>query len=300
MKNMKKICAAAGAAAVALSSTMLPASAAALEADENGVYGQAGIVWMICDQWDHRKDISAEPMDETEENVISCTHKDVNITGNGQYTVEMSGYYPENAEEVGWNIGYLGVEANLDFADNEDLSMEIDECTIDGVTYTFTKGLDEEGEPIQLLEDPEVTDGGQKMIKIKNVYGNNAVTEPEMDAKTWLTTDPLTITFTISGLPTDKVEGYEDEVIEKVYGNGSIENDPAEEEADTESTAEDTASEEAAETTAAEASAPADTSSEIAADEEEESSNTPLIVGGVAVGVIAVVAIVIVVVKKKK
>ena len=232
----KKIFAGLSAAAIAAAVTALPCAAADIEADENGVYGHAGIVWMIMDQWDHRKDIGDDykPTDEMESYDVSVTHKDVNITGNGQYTVEMSGYCPPQAEEVGWNVGYLGVEADLNFEDNEDLKMEIDECVIDGVTYTFAKGTTTnkkgEEEPIQMLEDPEVTDGGRKMIKIKNGYGNNAQTEPEMDAKTWVTTDPITVTFTISGLPTDKIADNPDEIIEHVYGNGSIENDPVEEE----------------------------------------------------------------------
>lgn len=323
--KFKKILAGMIAAVIASAIMAMPASAADIKADDNGVYGQAGIIWMIRDQWDHRKGLTDDyhPTDEMETYEISCTHKDVNITGNGQYTVEMSGYHaPQEWLDAGVQAGYLGVLCTLDFENNEDLVMELDEATIDGVTYTFEKGTTTnkkgEEERVQLLEDSEIIANGQKMIKIKNGYGDCIKSEPEMDATAWTTTEPITITFTISGLPNDKAVGFTDEVVEKVYGNGSIENDPAEgEESEEETTAE---SEAPAETTAAADEKPAETKEETASaeekpaettaaktenssaaakEEEKSSSNTGLIVG-ICAAVVVIGAVCVIVAKKKK
>ena len=322
--KFKRILAGMSAAVIASAIMAMPASAADIKADENGVYGQAGIIWMIRDQWDHRKGLTDEyhPTDEMETYEISCTHKDVNITGNGQYTVEMSGYHaPQEWLDINVQTGYLGVLCTLDFEDNEDLVMELDEATIDGVTYTFEKGTvtnkKGEEERVQVLEDSEIIENGQKMIKLKNGYGDCIKSEPEMDATAWTTTEPLTITFTISGLPTDKIEGFENEVIEKVYGNGSIENDPPEGEGEEESAAE---SEAPTETTAAAEEKPAETKEETASAEEKpaettaaktenssaaatetekSSSNTGLIVG-ICAAVVVIGAVCVIVAKKKK
>ncbi|MCR5143663.1 MAG: hypothetical protein K6C68_14295 [Ruminococcus sp.] len=307
---LKKLIAGFSAAAIAASLAALPAAADAPEADENGVYGTAGIIWMIRDQWDHKKDLELDPTDEFETYTISSTYHNVNITGNGQYTVDMSGYHaPQDWLDVGVEVGYLGVLCNLDFETYTDIGFELDEATIDGKTYKFEKGLNEEGEPIQVLEDSEIIENGKKMIKIKNGYGDQIKSEPEMDTLAWTTTDPLTVTFTISGLPTDKIADNPDEVIEQVYGNGSIDNDPAEgEEEEAEAETEAETEEAPAETEAAAGEeAPAETEAEKAeiedkkeADEKEEGSNTGVIAGVVAAVVVILGIIGFAVVKKKK
>ncbi len=304
----KKLIAGFSAATIAATLAALPAAADEIKADENGVYGQAGIIWMIRDQWDHKKGLDLDPTDEFETYTISATHHDVNITGNGQYTVDMSGYHaPQDWLDVGVEVGYLGVLCTLDFENNPDLTFELNEATIDGQTYTFETGKNEDGEPIQVLEDSEIVENGMKMIKIKNGYGDQIKSDPEMTAAAWTTTDPLTVTFTIGGLPTDKIEDNPDEVIEKVYGNGSIDNDPAEgeEEAETEAETE----EEPAETEAAEEEGDGDAAETTAAaadnkdddkEDEESSSNTGLIIGIIAAVVVLAGVIGFVVVKKKK
>lgn len=302
---MKKLIAGFSAATIAATLAALPAAADEITADDNGVYGTAGIIWMIRDQWDHKKDLDLDPTDEFETYTISGTYHNVNITGNGQYTVDMSGYHaPQDWLDVGVEVGYLGVLCNLDFESHPEIGFELDEATIDGTTYTFEKGTNEDGDPIQILEDSEVVENGKKMIKIKNGYGDQIKSEPEMTTAAWTTTDPLTITFTISGLPTDKIEDNPDEVIEQVYGNGSIDNDPAEGEEETEETEAETeeapAETEEAEKEEAETTAPAENKDDGDTVGEEKSSNTGVIIGIVAAAVVLLGVIGFVVVKKKK
>lgn len=306
---MKKLIAGFSAAVIAASIAALPAAAdeaaAAPTADENGVYGTAGIIWMIRDQWDHRKSLDLDPTDELETYTISSTYHNVNITGNGQYTVDMSGYHaPQDWLDVGVEVGYLGVLCNLDFETYTGIGFELDEATIDGQTYTFEKGVNEDGEPIQVIEDSEVVENGCKMIKIKNGYGDQIKSDPEMTTAAWTTTDPLTITFTISGLPTDKIEDNPDEVFEQVYGNGSIDNDPVEgeEEAETEAETEEPAETETDGETpeVIETQAAADKDEKKDDKDEEKDSNTGVVVGIVAAAVVLLGIIGVVVAKKKK
>ncbi len=188
---------------------------------EDGVdkYGRAGIVWMNMDQWDHRKDLDLCATDEAETSIVPSTNVDVYITGNGTYTVEMSGYHaPQEWLDAGLMCGYFGVELMTEFAQYPDLTFWIDECVIDGQTYTFEHDTDPESEKYQVIEDTEAYEENKQMIKIKNGYGDGLME----DATCWKTTDPITVTFTIGGLPTDKIEDY-DEKINVVYGSGSIE-----------------------------------------------------------------------------
>ena len=290
-------------AAALAAAAVIPASAVEVpEADENGVYCQAGIVFQIRDQWDHRNEIGLEPLDEKESTTLDITFKDVNITGNGEYTVEMSGYIPEYDDLL---CGFLAVEVNLDFSkyadidNSEGVTFELTKAVIDGTEYTFTNGVTDEGDPLQPLEDGEKFENNQKIIKIKNGWGNMAdFSDPDMPTEVWATADPLSISFKVSGLPTDKVEGYADEVIEKVYGKGTNVEAPVEE-----SSAEEVSSEAPADesSTAATESKAADTSS--AADDSskadsEESSNVGLIIG-ICAAVVVVIAVVVVVIKKK-
>ena len=182
-------------------------------------YGRAGIVWMIMDQWDHRKDLDLCATDEWETSIVPSSNVDVYITGNGTYTVEFSGYHaPEEWKDAGLQCGYLGVEAILDFEAYPDITFWIDECVIDGVTYTFEHDTDPESEKYQVVEYTEAYEDNMQMIKIKNGYGDGLME----DASIWQTADPITVTFTIGGLPTDKLEDYENEKINVVYGSGSV------------------------------------------------------------------------------
>lgn len=310
--KLTRLFAGLSAAAFAAVTAAMPAAAEAAEipADENGVYASAGIIWMIQDQWDHKKNINSDPTDEFETTTISGTYHNVNITGNGQYTVDMSGYHaPQDWLDIGVLVGYLGVEMEFDFDTYPDVTFAIDEATIDGTKYTFTQGINPEtDEPYQVLEEPESTDAsvmGEKIIKIKNSYGNPLTAEPEMTSDAWKTTDTISVTFTVSGLPTDKVEGYANEVVEQVYGSGSIDNDPAEgEEAAAESAAE--CEDGAAEESAAEDGADLDKGAAEAdkadadKDSEEKSSVSPAYIAGFVVGVAVVAVVVAVIVVKKK
>ncbi len=308
----KSICALSAAAIAAFSAMPAFADAAEFpvpEPDADGVYCHAGIVWQVRDQWDHRNELSLDALDETESFVIDCTHKDVNITGNGEYTVEMSGYLPDYE----YDLGFFGVEVDLDFdtyADTEaDLGprFEITKVVMDGVEYTCKNELNEDGVHEQILEDIENGEG-QKMIKFKNSWGSEppSFMDPPVDNKIWTTADPITFTFTVSGLPTDKIEGYENETVEKVYGFGSTEAAAAAAEAEggDSSVAEDTdaavptvgAEEESkAESKAAASSVKSSDSSEA---EKEESSKLPLILG-ICGGVLVVAVVAVVLVKKK-
>ncbi|MBR1421894.1 MAG: hypothetical protein IJ571_00420 [Ruminococcus sp.] len=286
------------------------------EADENGVYCHAGIVWQVLDQWDHRNEINLEALNETEDTVIGVTHKDVNITGNGEYTVEMSGYKPD----YDYDLGFFGVELDLDFDTYADVEtdqgvrFEITKVVIDGTEYTFKNDLNEDGVLEQILEDVERGEDGQKMIKIKNSWGTlPEFCEPAMDNKIWTTPDPITMTFTVSGLPTDKIEDNPDEVIEKVYGEGTtdyaaedetVEDDTAEDTTEDTDTDGDTAvtedeGSESVEEASSVAAKKADSSKADDEDKDDEDSNLPLILG-ICGGAVVVIAIVAVVIVKKK
>jgi hypothetical protein len=182
----KKAAALAAVSFAAASLTAIGASAAD--------YGQAGVMWMIKDEWEHRNGVGLEPFNEKEDNNVTCSFKDVNITGNGDYTVEFSGWcVPDDTREY-VEVGTLGLDTNIDFDANPDCVITLTGCTIDGVDYTFNE------QPV--LED---SNDGNHILKIKNAYGVNASTTPEMDATPWNTTDPITISFTVSGLAEDKI-----------------------------------------------------------------------------------------------
>lgn len=312
----KRTLSALGAAAVLAATTVMPCLAddelEVPKPDENGVYCQAGIIWQIRDQWDHKTEIDREPTDEKETVTLDGTYKNVNITGNGEYTVEMSGYHVEDDWiEAGIQVGYLGVELNLDFDTYSDVEehkgvlFEIKKATIDGVEYTFTNEKNEEGEYPQVFEDPENTTDGQKILKIKNSWGWTeppAHITPAMTNDAWTTTDPITITFEVTGLPTDKIEGYENEFYEQVYGNGTIDaagGDDASSEEEASSVEESKADESVAESKAADSSK-ADTAASTADDssKSDDSSNIGLI-AGIAGAAVVVIIIIAVVVKKK-
>lgn len=276
---LKRIIAGICALSAGICATALSCFAA--ESTDSEVYGQAGIVWMIRDYWDHRNDVGLEPLDEYEENVISCTHTDVNITGNGQYEAIFEGYVvPEDVFDV-VAVGNLALEITIDFDKNPDCVVTLDECTIDDTVYTFNT-------------QPELEDvNGVKQMKVKNPYGVNADTTPEMDVKPWNTTSPISIKFTVSGLDKDKIADYADEKIVTVYGNGSVENDPSDEPAEEELSSADESS------TVAESKASTADSSKASDPEKDDGGNTVLYIC-IAAGAVIILAVVIVVVVKKK
>ena len=310
----KRSITAIGAAAILAAATVMPCMAdAKLEtpkADENGVYCQAGIVFQIRDQWDHRNEIKLEPLNEKEDTVVDISFKDVNITGNGEYTVEMSGYMPDFDEYL---MGFLAVELDIDFSKYSNVedgkvidgvSFEVLKANIDGTEYTFTTGLDEEGEPYQPLENGEKFENNQQIIKIKNGWGtlHDGFSTPEMPGEVWKTADPLTITFKVSGFPTDKIEGFENEVVERVYGKGTnVEADESSQEeassAADESKADESVAESKADSSKADAASSASDSSSTS-DSKGDSSNIGLI-AGIAGAAVLVIIIIAVVIKKK-
>ena len=313
---LKKSIAAIGAAALLVATTAMPALAKdkdkelpVPEADANGVYCQAGIIWQIRDQWDHKTEIYNEPKDEKETITLDGTYKNVNITGNGEYTVEMSGYHVDDEWiEAGITVGYLGVELNLDFDtysnvdEHKGVLFEIKKATVDGVEYTFTNEANEDGEYQQVLEDIENAMNGEKVVKIKNGWGNLPENStPAITNDAWTTTDPITITFEVTGLPTDKVEGYAEEYFEQVYGNGTIDaaggDDSEVDSAADESTADESVAESKADSSKADAASSSSSDSSSKSD-SKDSSNVGLI-AGIAGGAVLLIIIIAVVVKKK-
>lgn len=284
------------AAAFAICSTILPCAADEAETVLDG-YGRAGIVWMVMDQWDHKNSIDLEPFDEMETEVISCTHTDVNITGNGQYTVKMEGYkVPDDAMDFAL-IGNLGVELDMDFKTYEELNVVLDEAVIDGVTYTFN-------EQPELEVFGEGTFRDAKVMKLKNPYGKVANTTPEMTNDPWTTTDPLTITFTVSGLPEDKIADNPDEEIVTVFGSGSVDNDAPEDDG-TAVSSEEVSDSEVTEPAESAESADTDVSADTAsdsdkADEKEDTSSNWIIYACLAGGVVVVIIVIAIIAKGKK
>lgn len=301
----KGFCALSAAAIAAFSAIPVCADAElpVPEADENGVYCHGGIVWQIMDQWDHRDELSLDALCEDCETVVGVTHKDVNITGNGEYTVEMSGYKPD----FDYDLGFFGVEVDLDFDTYADVEndigprFEVTKCVIDGTEYTFRNDINEDGVHEQILEDCSNGEDGQKMIKIKNAYGElpEGMITPEMDTKIWKTADPITITFTVSGLPTDKIEDYPDEVYEAISGEGFTDYAAELDQPDETSTPEVVDTQDSTKESKADASSAAKSDSSKAEDDDkDEDSNLPLILG-ICGGVVVLAVIVVVIVKKK-
>lgn len=292
-------------AAALTAATVIPASAIEVpEADADGVYCQAGIVFQIRDQWDHRNEIQLEPLDETESTVLDITFKDVNVTGNGEYTVEMLGYQPEYTDDI---CGFLAVELDIDFSKYADLekgegvSFELTKAVIDGTEYTFTNGLTDDGKPLQALEDGEKFDRNQKIIKLKNGWGAIPdFSDPDMPSEVWGSADPVSISFKVSGLPTDKIENFDKEVVERVYGKGTNVEAPEESSVEESSAAESVEESSAAPAESEAASSAADTSKadDSSKADSEESSNVGLIIG-ICAAVAVVIAVVAVVIKKK-
>ncbi len=293
MKDLMKKFSAAACGAVLASTFAITASATD--------YGQAGIEWMIRDfWWEHRNTIGSEALTEMEDDQVTCHMEDVNITGNGQYTVLLSGWAPYEEDWDAAKVGNLGAAINVDTEEYPDFKMTLDECTIDGVTYTFNS-----------QPEFEECNGDEHIMKVKNPYGNYyADTTPEMtEYDVWHTTDPITITFTVEGLPEDKIEDNPDEIIPYDFvstlpdplaedtgdeGEGEEEAADTEEGGDEESAAEETESSEAAKE-----ETKSDSKADDSKEDEDEGMSTGLIVG-IAAAAVAVIAVIAVVVFKKK
>ncbi|MCD8094581.1 MAG: hypothetical protein LUE12_00380 [Ruminococcus sp.] len=260
----------------ALACTLAAASVFAVSASAEN-YATAGIAWMIKDEWEHRNAVGLEALNEMETDQITCHHEDVNITGNGDYTVLFSGWCPTN-ENLQFDVGTLGLSTDLDVDAYPDCVITLTDCTIDGVTYTFN-------------EQPEFEeDGDYHILKIKNAYGVNADTTPEMDVKQWNTTDPITINFSVSGLPEDKIEDNEDEVIVIDYVSSA---------SDEEESAEDESAEESVEESSAdESTAASDTDSVEESDTESSSSLSLLTISLIALAAVVVIVVIIVIIIK--
>ncbi|MBR1763856.1 MAG: hypothetical protein IJ746_00495 [Ruminococcus sp.] len=282
-------------------------------------YGQAGILFQVRDQWDHRTKVGDDPTTETGNDALTVHFEDVNITGNGQYTVMMSKYIVPEEDIDFVTIGYLSLGWNVDMNTYPDLVFNIDEIVIDGTTYT----VNEQPE----VEDSETSD---KCMKIKNSWGDvSADTTPAMDNSPWRTREPITITFTVSGLPEEKIADNPDELIISDFvsqwdidngivdadgnildGSGAGEAEESVEAGDSESTAETAESVE----DSAEASDDVEPDTEAASEEEKKETKKDDkddsskdedglgagVIAGICAGVVAVIAIILALVLRKK
>lgn len=254
-------------------------------------YGEAGIQWMIKDQWAHRNAVGLDPLNEMETDTLDVTHEDAVITGNGDYTVSMYGWVVPDEDIDYVEVGTLGLSTSIDFDENPDCVIELTECVIDGVTYTFD-------------EQPELEDENNcHVMKIKNAYGSNAVTTPEMDASPWRSADPITISFTVSGLPEDKIADNPDETLVRVYASAASE--------ETESAEEETAEIAADGDTESESGQTDGVSAEVSEEDESDgnsdssASSSPrliivIVIAAAAVVLLAVIIAIIVRTSKKK
>lgn len=286
--KFKKVFAVLAASAMALATMATTAFA-----DEPTVYGQAGISFQVRDSWEHRDTVGGAAFDESGETELYSVYKDVNITGNGDYSVSMEGWACDWNEAI---LGWLMVDTTL--ATNKDADNVVTIADYPEMTLTITSfsmdGKDYSAENLEILA--EQNNSSLACWKVVNSWGQ-AEDPRGMDNMVWATTDPVTINFTIAGLPTDKVTDGSD-VVEFVSGEKPVD-EPESSVADESS--EEPASSEATESVedeskADESSVATESSSEA---EKEESSKLPFILG-IGAGVIVVVAAAIVVIKKRK
>lgn len=294
--NFKKILATASALCVSLCSMAVTAFA-----DEPTVYGQAGLSFQVRDSWEHRDAVSVKAFNETGETELNCVFNDVNILGNGQYTVTMEGWACDfNEALLGWLMVDTTLTTNKDdegivtMADYPEMTLTIDSFAMDGKEYSA------EG----LAIGAEQNNSQLACWKIVNSWGQ--VEDPRgMDNMVWATPEVVSITFTVAGLPTDKPADATNEVIEVISGTGLEAPAPEEPESseaessepegsivEDSSVVESTVDESSSE---AEASSVADSSSKA---DEEEGSKLPFILG-ICAGVVVAVAAVVVIKKRK-
>ncbi len=308
--NFKKVIAALSAAAVA--GSMLATMTAS--ADEPTVYGMAGVSFQVRDSWEHRDIVGEKLFGEDGTTELNATCHDVNITGNGTYEVSLEGWWCEFDESL---MGWIGLDTNIPVTKNDD------------ETYSFTDYPDMQIKLVSYTQDGQefdlsaaeagVEDNGKKgsAVKVVNSWASEQIDlrGADYECLTWKTTDPVIIKFTVSGLPNDKVEGYEGEVIEFISGTGAPSDEPApadsSSEADDSSSAVDSSSA-ADDSSVADSSSAADESpvaeessaaqaetSTATSSEAEESSKLPIILG-ICGGVVVLAAVIGIVIKVKR
>lgn len=314
--NIKRVMAGLSAAAVAAS---MMATAAFADEAEPTIYGVAGISFQVRDSWEHRDNVSADLLNEKGDTPLDATCYDVNITGNGEYEVSLEGWWC--GLNNGWErslMGWIGLDTTIPVEETEDengdkkiilagypdAEIKVTSYTEDGVEYDLTENTD-----IGMEDDG----AGNAAVKLVNSWSNPMidVRGEDFECKTWQTTDPLTIKFTVSGLPTEKDAEFVNEVIEYVSGKGAGAADEPEESEVPESSsgAESTPDSTADESSAAEDASSDDAndsattgepaSSSASSDSDDESSNLPLYLG-IGGGVVVLGAIVAIVIKAKK
>lgn len=291
--SIKKAAAAIAGSAVVLAS-MIPASAEA--GSEVTVYGTAGISFQVRDSWEHRDQVGMELLDESGTIPFDADLTDVRITGNGSYEVSLTGWWCEFEEA---QMGWIALDTDIPvekvttddgeyyaFKDYPDATIKIDSYTEDGTDYDLSEaeiGVEDNGK-------------GFAMVKVANGWADPVVDARGRDCLPWVTTDPVVIKFTVSGLPNDKVADYADEVIEFKSGNGAP---AADAEDSSESSEESSEVSSAPESSAADSSAAAPSSAADTAAEEDNGPGIMLFVGIGAAAVVLIAVIIVIIVKKK-
>lgn len=267
-------------------------------ADETSLYGQAGISFQVRDSWEHRDAVGVKAFNETGDTELNCVFKDVDITGNGQYTVSMEGWACDFDEAL---LGWLMVDTTLATTKTDDgavvmatypeMTLTIDSFAMDGKEYS--------GEGLEI--GAEQNNSQLACWKIINSWGN--VEDPRgNDNMVWATPEVVSITFTVAGLPTDKAEG-EDTTVEVISGTGL--EAPAPEEPESSEAPESSESapdssvvqDESDKDDTADSSSQSDASAE---PEEEEKSKLPFILGICAGALVAIIGVGAVIRMKKK
>lgn len=228
---------------------------------------------------------------------------DVNITGNGSYEVTLTGWWGEYDDNF---VGWVGLDTTFTVAkdgdvfkyvDYPDMVIKLDSYSEGGVDYDLSEvetGVEDNGQG-----------EGKGLIKIINGWNIPLIDYTNRECMVKKSDQPVSIKFTVSGLPTDKVEGYADEIINFTSGNGaaaagdsSVEDSSSEEDSssveDSSSAADSSSVEDSSSIEDTASAADSGSSSEA---EEESNSMLPFILIGVA-AVVLVVIIVILIVRK--
>ena len=170
----------------------------------NGTSNTAEINYSVVHAWD------------AENNLISApgTFTDVAFTGDGTYTVSVSGL-DWSAEEFGdapYNLLFLSTSIPVDALNTEDFSITIDEFTIDGEPFELNQDMILNNWE-DVAPDAETTTGIQ--VSIQNMWDDNA------DIGSYDTSaSEMSITFTVSGL--DNYEGAPTVAANVSAGTGDV------------------------------------------------------------------------------
>lgn len=194
--NFKKILGAAVASAMALSTMAVAANAATAGLTyQTNVYG-------FRDSLGQSKGIWWDEFDEAQNNE-TANFTDVEITGDGQYTVS---FEKSNEEEsTAWNM--LKIQTDIVAADHPDVTITLDKVVIGGEEKTigeYTNNATEDLDPVKYGDGCHgFTDKivGVYTISIINTYGENPVAAEYADK--------VEVTFTVSGLGAASTEGTE-------------------------------------------------------------------------------------------